>query len=334
MALLDFFNSPNAALAAGLLSPNQGGSFGTSLLGGIQASQAARQNNTQDQLAQLRGQLLQREIDSVPAMESPVGKPNPSNFTPESVQAFVQSAQTGNPNFGLLDHIPPAPATNINIGGGPLVTLDVQKPDGSIVKQTLRRDDPNVNTLLAGGATEEGKTALSSVEINSLSNIGGKYSQLQKLSDSFEDSFTSTVPGVAAAQNLLGQKFDFGDAGQQSDWWRNYQSLRNEVRNTLFGGALTKTEADEFLKEDINTGMNKNRIREKLQSQLEIVSGALNRQASPLVQSGKSRSQVNSAVGADVIGRKFHKMGTIVNVGDKKYRVLRPGFDPDLEEVK
>ena len=80
--------------------------------------------------------------------------------------------------------------------------------------------------------------------------------------------------------------------------------------------------------------MNKNRIREKLQSQLEIVSGALNRQASPLVQSGKSRSQVNSAVGADVIGRKFHKMGTIVNVGDKKYRVLRPGFDPDLEEVK
>ena len=57
MALLDFFNSPNAALAAGLLSPNQGGSFGNSLLSGIQASQAARQNNTQDQLGQVGLQM-------------------------------------------------------------------------------------------------------------------------------------------------------------------------------------------------------------------------------------------------------------------------------------
>ena len=119
MALLDFFNSPNAALAAGLLSPNQGGSFGTSLLSGIQASQGARQNNTQDQLGQLRGQLLQREIDSVPAMESPVGKPNPSNFTPESVQAFVQSAQTGNPNFGLLQQTEKTPQFQQTINTAP-----------------------------------------------------------------------------------------------------------------------------------------------------------------------------------------------------------------------
>ena len=79
MALLDFFNSPNAALAAGLLSPNQGGSFGTSLLGGIEASQASRQNNTQDQLAQLRGQLMQNE-----ALAGPLA----GSMAPMSVKEF------------------------------------------------------------------------------------------------------------------------------------------------------------------------------------------------------------------------------------------------------
>ena len=330
MPLLDFFQNPNVSLAAGLLSPTKDENFGQGLLQGIRAGQGTTAANSIDQLRRLQAQIEQRRLDAVQQPESLIGKANPSNFTPESVQAFSRSR-----DFSDLERVPDAPQIVQNIGGaGPLVTLDVPQPDGTIKKRTLRRDNPEVNTLLADDATEEGATALSTVEVNSLSNVGGKFTQLQKLSDSFEDSFSSTIPGFAAGENILGQKFDFGDVGAQSDWWRNYQSLRNEVRNSLFGGALTPTEAEEFLKEDINTGMKSERIRNKLQSQLEIVSGALNRQAGPLAAGGKSRSQINSALGGDVLGRRFFKLGETINKGGKKFRVIRPGIDPEVEEVK
>ena len=60
MPLLDVFNNPNLAVAAGLLSPTPNQNFGQGLLQGIGAGQGVRQNNSQDQLAQLRAQIQQQ----------------------------------------------------------------------------------------------------------------------------------------------------------------------------------------------------------------------------------------------------------------------------------
>lgn len=62
MAILDFFNNPSTALAAGLLSPTQGGAFGPALLQGIIAKDAARRSNDVSNLNQLQGQLSQQAI--------------------------------------------------------------------------------------------------------------------------------------------------------------------------------------------------------------------------------------------------------------------------------
>ena len=59
MALLDFLNSPQAAMAAGLLSPTQSGGFGPALSQGIVQSLAAQRAQL---LAQTQRQALEQEL--------------------------------------------------------------------------------------------------------------------------------------------------------------------------------------------------------------------------------------------------------------------------------
>ena len=90
MPLLDFFSNPNVAAAAGLLSPTRNKNFGQGLLQGINAGQGSRQNNTQDQLAQLRAQIANQGIDDAAAFRgglqnAPAGT-FPPGFNPQNVE--------------------------------------------------------------------------------------------------------------------------------------------------------------------------------------------------------------------------------------------------------
>jgi hypothetical protein len=237
---------------------------------------------------------------------------------------------------GLGNYLkPPASGPNFNIyGAGPMVTLDVPQPGGGMKPQTFRRDSPEAQAALAAGATETGATALSQVEVKALADVGQRYSTLDRLSHSFKKSYANTIPYVTEAQNLLGKKIDVGDFAEQSAWWRDYQSFRNEVRHSMFGGALTAHEMKEFEKADITEGMSASRIMDNLQKQLDIASKGMLRQASPLETGGKNKSQINSALGGEYIGKRFWRMGQTFTHKGKKYSVVKPGFDPEIREVE
>ena len=59
MALLDFLNSPQLALGAGLLAPTDSGSLGAGLIQGLSAQQSQRQSNDLSMLAQSNEQAGQ-----------------------------------------------------------------------------------------------------------------------------------------------------------------------------------------------------------------------------------------------------------------------------------
>ena len=151
MALLDFFNSPNAALAAGLLSPNQGGSFGTSLLGGIQASQASRQNNTQDQLAQLRGQLMQNE-----ALAGPLA----GSMSPMSVKEFEYYQTLSEDNKKTFMQLKRDQWKNL---GGEIGLVTPQGGISSSIPKTLEPGEQPAVRFAQAAATEQGKSNIQEV---------------------------------------------------------------------------------------------------------------------------------------------------------------------------
>ena len=131
---------------------------------------------------------------------------------------------------------------------------------------------------------------------NTLVGDSGRLSELERLGSSFQNDFGGYRMGAlgdmanAIARNTPGES-------PRADWWSGYQSLKNQVRNQLFGAALTATEAAEFEKADINPGMSPEAIRKNLQRQGEIVRGALGRRARSLVADGYGKEAIEQATG-------------------------------------
>ena len=151
MALLDFFNSPNAALAAGLLSPNQGGSFGTSLLSGIQASQAARQNNTQDQLGQLRAQIAGQGINDASAFRQNLqGLALPHGLQP-------QNSNQVNAASGLLNALAPPTTPTSEFERLDALVQSGQATPGQIARHKRLTSENQGMTLSLEGLFENAK---------------------------------------------------------------------------------------------------------------------------------------------------------------------------------
>lgn len=92
------------------------------------------------------------------------------------------------------------------------------------------------------------------------------------LADSFKDEWAGS-PLLANAQNAMGR---FVGAGyeDQANWWQRYQSQTNEVRNQLFGSALTMTERDAFDRANVVPGMKPSEIKKRLGQQAEAAAKA------------------------------------------------------------
>jgi hypothetical protein len=99
---------------------------------------------------------------------------------------------------------------------------------------------------------------------------------LNRLADTFNEGYAGS-PVLGQAENwigrTLGDPFDKG----QAQWWQDYQSYINEVRHSLFGGALTATEKAEFDRAMVQPGMNPDQVRQNLTRQKQIVDNAIKR---------------------------------------------------------
>jgi len=98
-----------------------------------------------------------------------------------------------------------------------------------------------------------------------------KQQAIQENTDRLNSTFKPEYGGHTVAgglSNTVGRIM--GDESGQPQWWQDYQTKKNTVRNTMFGGALTPTEQEEWEESDINPRMDSKQIKLNLQRQADI----------------------------------------------------------------
>lgn len=113
---------------------------------------------------------------------------------------------------------------------------------------------------------------------NVIKELGSKYQgvdQQKRLARTFQDDYAGAMlDWTGELENTIGKKF--GDSGQ-AQWWQDYQTYVNQVRNDLFGAALTAQEKGEFLKAMVTPGMDPQQVRQNIARQEKISEDAYKR---------------------------------------------------------
>lgn len=124
------------------------------------------------------------------------------------------------------------------------------------------------------------------------------YDQMSRLSAGFRPEYAgNTVTG--GVENFIGrmggENVGLTDPGQ-SQWWQDYQSYVNQVRNDLFGSALTATEKAEFLKAMATPNMDPEQVAANLARQRALAQKALSRSGSVYQKGGFNPDQIGEYV--------------------------------------
>lgn len=131
--------------------------------------------------------------------------------------------------------------------------------------------------------------------VEKLTSLADKRDNVKYIVNSFKDNFSG--PGTWT-QNKFGKI-----AGTNEDqvlWWQGYQGFINQVRNDLFGAALTPGEKAEFEKSIATESTDPVLVRGYLARQNAIIETAINRKAK-VYSAGKkvNQDQVNAALGVE-----------------------------------
>ncbi len=148
--------------------------------------------------------------------------------------------------------------------------------------------------------------ALTVSDIEKLGAEGQKLAQVTSFHDTFKDKYggfyTNTIGDAA---NTYGRHAPWASKNdtERAEWWQAYQMHKNEVRNKMFGSALTAPETAEWLKADITPGMRPDVIKTNLARQQKILETAIKRKADAAVKAGYPAESVYSAYGLDMPGK-------------------------------
>jgi hypothetical protein len=163
------------------------------------------------------------------------------------------------------------------------------------------RDPAYVSSVKGGDGQAGGGRALPSPERTQLLNSGQRLAELDRLGTNFDPSYGGFKAGfIGDAVNTIAR--NTGGDSPRANWWQSYQSLKNAVRNEMFGAALTATEKAEFEKSDINPGMSPEAIRANLANQTAIVRRAIVRRGKSLAADRYNTSAIEEATGVSLGG--------------------------------
>lgn len=142
-------------------------------------------------------------------------------------------------------------------------------------------------------------------DITKLTEEGGKFANVAGFGDTFKPEYAGykikAVGELAntAGRNLPGSILPAGVAAG-ADWWQGYDRYKNQIRNDLFGSALTKSEIQAFEAADITPGMDPAMVKNNLARQKSIIESGVKRKASAMVESGYDPAAIAKAYGIDV----------------------------------
>lgn len=173
------------------------------------------------------------------------------------------------------------PVTEAGPGGKPIV---------------VRYSNTGGRQIVEGATPKPTNRALSPRIIDSVVSAGTALDTMTRLNSSFKDEYGGNLI-TGGLENLYLRNKPGGDPSGQAQWWQDYQAYVNQVRNDLFGAALTPVEKAEFEKSIITERMSPEEARKNLQRQLMLSARAAQRKASPYVTGGYDKASIEDALG-------------------------------------
>ncbi len=174
-------------------------------------------------------------------------------------------------------------------------------PDGGLQAIPGGPEDPAYKRSVSEASGKDVRR-MSPGDITKLTEEGGKMQAVSRFANTFSDDYAgykSQTLGNAAmtAGRYLPSDALPGKTEEASQWWQGYDRHKNQVRNDLFGSALTANEQAAFERADINPGMSPKQIKANLASQAAIVKAAATRKAQALASEGFSTDTLTAAYG-------------------------------------
>lgn len=170
---------------------------------------------------------------------------------------------------------------------------------------------------------------MSAGDIRKLTEEGNKFQQINGFAESFKPEYAG-APFLGAARNWVGRTLPDNMVDESvtkgASWWQEYDRYKNQVRNDLFGSALTATEKVAFEKADINPGMSADAVKRNLAIQQKAVRDAMSKQGSALVSEGFNPSTISKAYG---LPADHFKAGDTARPLPGDGKVRRPDMVPE-----
>lgn len=122
------------------------------------------------------------------------------------------------------------------------------------------------------------------------------YLNMRRAAQNFQNDFGGNTITGRAENWLQGAFSSFGTPGQR-DWWADFNSTDNVIRNSLFGASLTEGEKAAYEATTINPSMDPREISSNLNRRAEILRNALSRRVNVLEAGNYNPQQIDAALG-------------------------------------
>jgi len=154
----------------------------------------------------------------------------------------------------------------------------------------LRIDEAKQKQLQA----QDGKPLPGPV-LNDLASKSENAVNLRSLSNNFQDNYGGyRMDALGRGAIMLALRSDDPAKKDFGQWWQQYDLFANQIRNQLFGSALTRTEASAFESAMVTPGMSPTQIKANLQRQAEVAEGAFKKMSEAALAQGYSRSAIEA----------------------------------------
>lgn len=124
----------------------------------------------------------------------------------------------------------------------------------------------------------------------------GIYGGVKRGLDTFKDEYSGNSITGGLENDLQGIYSGFGSEGQR-DWWAQFGSTDNVIRNDLFGAALTESEKAAYAATTVTPRMDPVEVKRNLESRKTILEAALKRRTNFLKAQGYSKDAIEALAG-------------------------------------
>jgi hypothetical protein len=198
----------------------------------------------------------------------------------------------------------------------------VNLPDKNGVQQPFELSgDGQITPVQAPGVGQRYKQ-MNVNDITKLSEEGGKAKSVAGFVKTFSDNYGGYGGGfqTLAQIKMLAGRTGWADPKleESATWWQGYDKYKANVRNDLYGSALTPQEQEQWERADVNPAMDPAVIRQNLALQDSLIQGALERKTGAMKAQGYNPRVIDEAYG----------------VNQQEAGALPPPGDPNVNRVQ